>query len=40
MGAIEKYQGILRRSIEGRPLVLTGGAVRAPLVRGAITRQP
>ncbi len=35
MGAIEKYRGILRRSIEGRPLVLTGGAVRAPLVLAA-----
>jgi hypothetical protein len=35
MGAIEKYRGILRRSIEGRPLVLTGGAVRAPLVAAA-----
>jgi hypothetical protein len=35
MGAIEKYRDILRRSIEGRPLVLTGGAVRAPLVAAA-----
>ena len=35
MGAIEKYRGILRRSIECRPLVLTGGAVRAPLVAAA-----
>jgi hypothetical protein len=35
MGAIENYRGILRRSIEGRPLVLTGGAVRASLVAAA-----
>jgi hypothetical protein len=30
MGAIEDYRRILRRAIEGRPLVLTGGAVTAP----------
>jgi hypothetical protein len=35
MGAVENYRGILRRSIDGRPLILTGGAVRPPLVAAA-----
>jgi hypothetical protein len=35
MGAIENYRRALRRSIDGRPLILTGGAVRAPLVGAA-----
>ena len=35
MGAIEDYRAILRRSIGGRPLVLTGGAVTPSLVAAA-----
>jgi hypothetical protein len=35
MGAIENYRRVLRRSIDGRPLILTGGAVREPIVAAA-----
>ncbi len=35
MGAIENYRQTLRRSIDGHPLILTGGAVRPSLVAAA-----